>query len=982
MSSLENDFERSKAIKTFIKIILSISIISFIILIKYINAEAHFDRSSVIEIDFRDFVTDNELKQSVADALDNRPQNILDGTKFTITSARIEDVWGLLSIASIDGLGCEMIHIGTGNCGSILLIHFIAPNNWEVTLRGTLEFSNLLRKAPDSFIAGNAKPLLDPFSSILRTSANVIYKFPWAPGSWEYRSGWNHDSYHPDALDIGTRGTDKRVLAAADGLIVNICKSSTGTSANVQVLDDSGKKLEYWHLNKSTLAWGIEEGKTVIRGQKLGDLLSGHWEWDGCGEAPTQTSAHLHWVIPLSSGESITVDGWTITFPDSTWRKGNETIEPNYQLITSTNYILVKHLKFIDVPYNLPGGWPYLFKATDDRIRHLDIGNWFSSNFGNCSDIWFNLEEGYHQLYYWYELRGTGYPTVDIHPWDPLIDFTNPPSACAAIPEDPPSETTNPTNDLMLFIADSNLQDGTVVTPGQALTKTWRVRNTGSTIWGSGYQLVFVSGDQMGGPNAVNLPSTNPGVSVDVSVNLTAPAVNGQHIGFWQLRNSQGTYFGPKINVDVYVRSASNKITVLSIDPPSPADTQTVNVAVKIEGMNNFRAMRLMVDGQNQGEHAGPEYMFAWDTSGFAAGAHSIVIEAADETDSSWSRPETRSTSYTLLGTTATPNLKPNLPTLVSPYDWYVYYSGNTGQLCAQANGDPDGDAITGYYFDIYESAELWNSGWTGNNCVTTAALGPHDYKWRVKVRDIRGAESDWSTSWHFTLVNPSLAIAQLYFVPLDSNSEQVKIYACTSGQGGIGITMRVDVQDDNGEWQRIKELGVPCFNDQDAPVWNTLEADKKYGDGLHKIRVEAHGLNSGWDGAAVSEGSFTLPHRRPSQFRLMAPVPASGNNHEAIFLNSQTVTFKWQSSLRANDYTLSIGTNPSPAGDPNPVFRQNFGSGTTEYTVSFNQSYPVLYWQVTANNDKGSISTVDQLFGIDQAAPTCTGAELASGYV
>ena len=65
--------------------------------------------------------------------------------------------------------------------------------------------------------------------------------------------------------------------------------------------------------------------------------------------------------------------------------------------------------------------------------------------------------------------------------------------------------------------------------------------------------------------------------------------------------------------------------------------------------------------------------------------------------------------TYSLQGTPAPANHAPNRPNPTSPHDWTVYYSGNTGQLCAQANGDPDGDAITGYYFDIYESAQLWN---------------------------------------------------------------------------------------------------------------------------------------------------------------------------------------------------------------------------------------------------------------------------------
>jgi len=329
--------------------------------------------------------------------------------------------------------------------------------------------------------------------------------------------------------------------------------------------------------------------------------------------------------------------------------------------------------------------------------------------------------------------------------------------------------------------------------------------------------------------------------------------------------------------------------------------------------------------------------------------------------------------TYTLTGTGGGNNHVPEQPTLISPYNWYVYYTGNTAQLCAQAQGDPDGDAISGYYFEIYASAESWNSGWTASNCVTTAGLGPHNYRWHVKVSDEHGAESAWSEDWNFTLVNPALQISEFYFQPQDGDSEVVKIRACTTGQGGIGITMRVSVNDandgsDSGEWHIIKEQGSPCFNDIDAPIWRTLE----YGDGVHRVRVEAHGLQTGWDGAAVRDEYYTLPHRRPSDVALTAPIPASRNFEEAVYLNSRSVPFTWRPSLRASSYTLSVGLTSNPGGDPNPIFRQTFGAETTQYTVDFAEDYPVLYWHVSTNNDKGSNGSGSQSIGIDQTLPGC----------
>ncbi|MBX3056704.1 MAG: pre-peptidase C-terminal domain-containing protein [Anaerolineae bacterium] len=533
-------------------------------------------------------------------------------------------------------------------------------------------------------------------------------------------------------------------------------------------------------------------------------------------------------------------------------------------------------------------------------------------------------------------------------------------------------DTPVPTTDNATFVADVTIPDGTTVIAGAALGKTWRMRNSGASTW-DGYQLVFVSGNQMGAPNAVAVPHTAPGQTADISVNLTAPNSDGEYTGYWRLRNPQGTFFGPTIWVKINVGTASSYISVLTTDPPSPADTNQVTIHARADNFPNFRAMRLKIDGDVVYELGAPEFYYNWQTANYAPGEHSILVEVANWTDLSWNHPETRSMTYVLTGNGAPTNHAPYPPTLTSPADWHVYYSGNTAQLCAQDTGDPDGDPISQYQFDIFESAQLWNSGWVNNNCVTTGALGPYSYQWRVKVRDGQGAESGWSDSRHFTLVNPNLTITELYFEPQDGNSEAVKIRACTDGQGGVGITMRVSVNDaadgsGNGEWHILKELGVPCFNADDAPIWFTLP----YGDGPHRVRVEAHGSSTGWDGAAIREEVYTLSYRRPPGNDQVAPRPVSGNIQEAVYLNSRTISFRWEPALRATSQTLHVSTNPSPKDDPNPVFRQSFASSVTEHQITFSQDYPTLYWQVEAINNAGASASGDQRFGIDRAAPAC----------
>lgn len=101
------------------------------------------------------------------------------------------------------------------------------------------------------------------------------------------------------------------------------------------------------------------------------------------------------------------------------------------------------------------------------------------------------------------------------------------------------------TCDWAQFIADVTVPDGTSFTPGTTFKKTWRLKNIGTCTWTTSYALVFDTGDKMGGPSSVNLPSNvTPGQTVDISINLTAPASGGHYIGYWKFKNASGVLFG------------------------------------------------------------------------------------------------------------------------------------------------------------------------------------------------------------------------------------------------------------------------------------------------------------------------------------------------------------------------------------------------------------------------------------------------------
>ncbi len=143
-------------------------------------------------------------------------------------------------------------------------------------------------------------------------------------------------------------------------------------------------------------------------------------------------------------------------------------------------------------------------------------------------------------------VAGQASPTISA-PLIPTTTFT--PPSTHTFPS-PPTNTPIPClavgyNDATI---DVTVPDNTIMAPGQAFTKTWRLTNIGTCTWNSSYQLVFDHGDPMGVANTYAQPLTtgtvSPGQTVDVSVNLTAPAVSGTYTGYWRFRDPNGVYFG------------------------------------------------------------------------------------------------------------------------------------------------------------------------------------------------------------------------------------------------------------------------------------------------------------------------------------------------------------------------------------------------------------------------------------------------------
>jgi hypothetical protein len=184
----------------------------------------------------------------------------------------------------------------------------------------------------------------------------------------------------------------------------------------------------------------------------------------------------------------------------------------------------------------------------------------------------------------------------------------------------PPADST--LTDKVEFVADVTVPDGMQVTPETKFTKTWRVKNAGTSTWNADYALVFVRGEKLGGPDRQPLPGpVPPGQSVDLSVDLTAPASFGALTGFWMLRNALGELFGlgPQSNEPLYVQ-----VNVVPAAGGNPAPTVAA-------GPIKVTAVAIEVDNASVTGPCPHTFHFIGSFTSEGAGAVTYRIEAESD---------------------------------------------------------------------------------------------------------------------------------------------------------------------------------------------------------------------------------------------------------------------------------------------------------------------------------------------------------------
>lgn len=170
----------------------------------------------------------------------------------------------------------------------------------------------------------------------------------------------------------------------------------------------------------------------------------------------------------------------------------------------------------------------------------------------------------------------TATPTVTSTPtitFTPTATFTPVFTATPTATPIPPTNTPIPIPcNQASYIADVTVPDNTTFVAGQSFIKTWRIMNTGSCNWTTGYSLFFVNGNAFSAPASVPFTKTvKPGETMDVSVSMAAPSTTGDFTSNWMITAPNASVFGvgstPGVPLTV-------KIKVITI--PAPRDPFTV----------------------------------------------------------------------------------------------------------------------------------------------------------------------------------------------------------------------------------------------------------------------------------------------------------------------------------------------------------------------------------------------------------------------
>jgi len=138
------------------------------------------------------------------------------------------------------------------------------------------------------------------------------------------------------------------------------------------------------------------------------------------------------------------------------------------------------------------------------------------------------------------------------------------------------TDTEVPCTPDSAYDVDLNLPDGTLISPGEIVIKSWRIDNDGDCTWTPDYtweQIETAGNDFLGVPLSIPVPGTvPPGGSLDISVEIRldpGATLGDVYTATFQMRSPGGDLFGAHPYARVYAVNGTGicPLATASLDP-------------------------------------------------------------------------------------------------------------------------------------------------------------------------------------------------------------------------------------------------------------------------------------------------------------------------------------------------------------------------------------------------------------------------------
>ena len=130
----------------------------------------------------------------------------------------------------------------------------------------------------------------------------------------------------------------------------------------------------------------------------------------------------------------------------------------------------------------------------------------------------------------------------------------NPTSAFTSEQKTTPEKTCE---DVLEFLGDVSIPDGTRVEPGERLDKRWQFKNSGSCNWNEAYEIRLVAGPSLGAASPQKLYPARGTVDFVARIMFTAPDEPGRYRSAWQVFDPDGKELGKPFFIEIQVVQSS-----------------------------------------------------------------------------------------------------------------------------------------------------------------------------------------------------------------------------------------------------------------------------------------------------------------------------------------------------------------------------------------------------------------------------------------